>query len=444
MHYLTYRLEAYFSLINPDKLSNKKEWLLNFDQIYNKYGGTEKGELLLAKKLSKKYGDQHGVQLMVAQSKNKHEQQKITNQKKVLSKGISDHVVLDEEWFQLKPSQINSQVTDFTSDKFDPHTTLFNKSLLEIEHEYEYVKNAPRLDNISQAVQLLADFDPLKQHILKINPSSRKQHVQDSNNNDNTKATSSSKIKRVPGFTPLAEQYQYGPLSILYESHIRRKRVRVLIRYVDCIRGTLTGHVLAFDKHLNMILVDVDEVYNRRVTKFLERTQNENDNNDNTYDNRKQQNDEKYDDAVNYEYKNNMSQPEIETFRRKTAVDFIAHNNNTNNTRNDDESSTIFYTRQRHFTQLLVRGDNVVMVWKADSERVVSKHPVKTDTTNVTSNNKNNSEKMVLGTPGYLNQLLQQRSTSPNIRSKNNHSRRKKQHHQQQQHHRRPNYREFF
>jgi len=58
-----------------------------------------------------------------------------------------------------------------------------------------------------------------------------------------------------------AQHENSGPLSVLHSMHVQRQRVRVMVRYVDCIRGALTGYVLAFDKQMNMILRDVDEVY---------------------------------------------------------------------------------------------------------------------------------------------------------------------------------------
>ena len=80
-------------------------------------------------------------------------------------------------------------------------------------------------------------------------------------------STSDMRVK-VPVLTALISTFENsGPLSLLHSIHVKRQRIRVMIRYVDCIRGTLTGYLLAFDKHMNMILRDVDEVYSGRVTK---------------------------------------------------------------------------------------------------------------------------------------------------------------------------------
>ena len=51
------RLEDYYSLVAPEQLIPQEEWISHkFEAIWNKYGGSDEGEALLAKKLSKKYG----------------------------------------------------------------------------------------------------------------------------------------------------------------------------------------------------------------------------------------------------------------------------------------------------------------------------------------------------------------------------------------------------
>ena len=98
---------------------------------------------------------------------------------------------------------------------------------------------------------------------------------------------------------------------MLYNALVRRKRVRVFTRYVNGIRGTLTGHLIAFDKHMNLLMRDIVEVYSLRLTER------------------------------NY----STSNLEQEVARRQQPV------------------------RQRHMRHMMVRGDNVVLVYLAESER---------------------------------------------------------------------------
>jgi small nuclear ribonucleoprotein (snRNP)-like protein len=52
-----------------------------------------------------------------------------------------------------------------------------------------------------------------------------------------------------------------GPLALLKKLFAERHRVRIVLRRTHGIRGHCDGLLLAFDKHCNMVLLDVDETY---------------------------------------------------------------------------------------------------------------------------------------------------------------------------------------
>ena len=52
-----------------------------------------------------------------------------------------------------------------------------------------------------------------------------------------------------------------GPLSVLEKAMRSRARVVVVTRYKNGVRGVLSGVVVVFDKHFNVVLRDVDEQY---------------------------------------------------------------------------------------------------------------------------------------------------------------------------------------
>ena len=54
-----------------------------------------------------------------------------------------------------------------------------------------------------------------------------------------------------------------GPLSALKDCIEKEKKVKVYTRKLNGIRGYLTGVLVAFDKHWNLALMDVDETYSR-------------------------------------------------------------------------------------------------------------------------------------------------------------------------------------
>lgn len=55
-----------------------------------------------------------------------------------------------------------------------------------------------------------------------------------------------------------------GPMSLLQRCMNERIRIKVLTRNMAGIRGYCVGYLLAFDKHFNMALEDVTEVWTRK------------------------------------------------------------------------------------------------------------------------------------------------------------------------------------
>ncbi|XP_050738188.1 U7 snRNA-associated Sm-like protein LSm11 [Eriocheir sinensis] len=57
-----------------------------------------------------------------------------------------------------------------------------------------------------------------------------------------------------------------GPLALLRQCRDNNTRVKVYTRNHSEVRGVLTGFVVAFDKHWNLALRDVDEVFQKKIS----------------------------------------------------------------------------------------------------------------------------------------------------------------------------------
>jgi small nuclear ribonucleoprotein (snRNP)-like protein len=370
------RLEDYYSLIAPDNIANEAEWKRKFDLIYEKYGESVKGEKALASKLCKKYGSAVRLRLGVDDSnRNKREE--------VRQESIPKR---EESWYDPKPGQHNSGVIDFGSEQCDPFAVLSADSS-KIYGANSFIKDSSFLDNISCFAPCLPACDPMKRNS---NIHRKRKRIENMASKSNDKST-----KKLSLLSSIAQTFQNdGPLSLLYTIHIKRQRVRVMIRYNDCIRSTLTGYLLAFDKHMNMILRDVDEVYTPRVTKLY--------------------------------HGMGLSKGELEFQRRTCIVDGRigfggSQYNKKNNVKeslsavsslSDSESrSRRMKVKQRHCQQILVRGDNVVMVWSPSSERSAwpktSISPRKSIYNKDITSKEQTEEDSMVGTPGSLLLTLQ-------------------------------------
>lgn len=321
------RLEDYYSLIAPDVIANEVEWKKKFDLIYAKYGGSEKGERALMTKLCKKYGNAVRLMLTVDSSVTVSTQEQHSSR--------AQH---DEDWYKVRPEQRNSGIVNFTSDKFDAIAAL-NKSFLEVAQVNGFIQQAKCLDNIYKFVPYLPSCDPL----YKPPPKRKTNATMQPSKGDQVIPSVNTMKKKIPFFTSLASCHQSGPLSFLYSAHVHRERIRILIRYVDCIRGTLTGFIIAFDKHMNLLLRDVDEVFTTRITTLL--------------------------DGESEQRCHGLRNIDLELERRKCQMDSIGKSQNIIQ-KSNPLSGKHAKTSRRHFHQLLVRGDNIVSIWKVESEQM--------------------------------------------------------------------------
>jgi len=388
------RLEAYYQLINPDSIANSTKWRETFAQIYEKYGGSYEGEQKLANKLAKKYGTT--VRLLLAKgnddmnnnNNNDNSRRMVQQAASASSKSINNNNALpqrDESWFQLSPSshqQNNSGVLDMTNPNFDPLAALRESKALVIQSN-PWISKCPILNYTDKFRSLLPTNDPLyRPEITSSNTTKKRKGTtnnnDNSNNNDDNDDSDRPRSKKLGVFAALAEQCKTGPFLVLHTLlSERHHRIRVVIRYVNGVRGTLTGYLIAYDKHFNMILRDVDEVYCPRNTDVDVAEENEKSvESDATSDVKNDKQEENQ--STGTEAKKAAtttaiaiatattippSNTEIEMKRRTEAL------MQTRQKRPNSGDKPEWKVRQRHMKKLMVRGDNVVLVYKAESER---------------------------------------------------------------------------
>lgn len=203
-----------------------------------KYGGSYAAERKLSIKLTKKYGSR--VKLLLAEGREKQKE------------GSTVHR-FDESWFEApQQKDLSSEaVLDFCSAKFDPLALLYASDAKVNEWNSCYAPSAQCLDNTHQFAQFLPIEDPLHSPAFR---TAKEPTLQ--------KYVLPRHIKSWHPFVQIADSLQSGPISMLRT--LRQQRVCVTTRYVNAIRGSLTGTLIAFDKHLNLLLVDVEETYTAR------------------------------------------------------------------------------------------------------------------------------------------------------------------------------------
>ncbi|XP_065065582.1 uncharacterized protein LOC135691609 [Rhopilema esculentum] len=69
------------------------------------------------------------------------------------------------------------------------------------------------------------------------------------------------------------EACQQGPLNVLYKSMHQRLRLKVWTRRYKGLRGVCIGYLIAFDKHMNLAMIDVDEIYTIEIRMLSDEEQ---------------------------------------------------------------------------------------------------------------------------------------------------------------------------
>lgn len=154
----------------------------------------------------------------------------------------------------MKAAKDNPQL-DVCSAHFNPAVALHDSAAL----KYLPLKVKP-LDSIQQCRFLLPPSDPNYKALKKrrVNVDSRPAPAEEKGGSE---VKQSCKVKRVSLFSEIADKYKEGPLSLLWLCYKNHWKIEVVIRSARSIRGSCTGFIMGFDKHFNMLLLDVEEKF---------------------------------------------------------------------------------------------------------------------------------------------------------------------------------------
>ncbi|GMH90183.1 hypothetical protein TrST_g12934 [Triparma strigata] len=284
------RLTDYYKLVAPHLIEDSAAWQKRFDEIYEKFGGSIANETKLQAKLEKKYG--RDVKLTVTESAFLQPPKSKRQKTSALNPRPKPKLSPQEEELLLQPS---TKVLDFTRNDFDAYTALHSE-----EGTLNLVLSSTQvMDNIDRCRRILPSTDPFFVDRPVHKPSTTSSVVPASN----PTSILPKKMKEDPPLVALAQSLSSTPLALLSQAAANRTKVSVMVRYINCIRGTVVGFVDGFDKHFNIILANAVEFYYPRSVDS-----------------------------------NTLTQEEMERRRRSSRY------------------------KSRKFRQLIIRGDNVVSV----------------------------------------------------------------------------------
>ncbi|ETK85953.1 hypothetical protein F441_09525 [Phytophthora nicotianae CJ01A1] len=224
------RLRAFYAKHNPGNDQNIAE-------IVRKFAGRERQ---LCAKLFKKYGE--APDFTSADD---------TVKERDVTRIPYPNATYERDFKAYKLPKVTDSPLDFRSAQFDALKALQTpKDQLKLP-----VATAHPLDNIQKCRHLLPELDVNRQTLV-VRPKKPSPSAADAK---------AAVVKKAPApatpslFEQLADTYLEGPFRVLRRCFLERMRVFVVIRRVNSVRGTCSGFLKAFDKHMNLVLLDVTQ-----------------------------------------------------------------------------------------------------------------------------------------------------------------------------------------
>ncbi|TYZ67028.1 hypothetical protein PybrP1_011698 [[Pythium] brassicae (nom. inval.)] len=231
------RLRAFYARHNPGNDQNIAE-------IVRRFAGRE---LELSAKLKKKYGEDPEL-LAVPDADTGNAAASSDARPAARAAAVAAY---ERGFAPFRAPVPTTSSLDFRSESFDPLRALLSANAL------PGLERTQPLDHLLKCRHLLPESDPHYQKLVV--------HVKKSAAGDagaSSKAAAAKRNDAVPTlFERLADTYMDGPFTVLRRCFLERRRVVVVVRRVNSIRGTCAGYLKAFDKHMNLVLLDVDERY---------------------------------------------------------------------------------------------------------------------------------------------------------------------------------------
>jgi small nuclear ribonucleoprotein (snRNP)-like protein len=338
-------------------------WPERFEQIYAKYGGTAEGEIRLAARLAKKYGA--SVRLQTAGGAGDGVRA-VSAAAPATTRSPGGNIGRERltgpggaPFSDRPPGRPPNDALDFASESFDPRAALLEATVEQVRRANRGELPAGARDRVERCACLLPPADPLFRPPPARPASSSAAAARRSGGSGPARrpATRRASDAAASYFRALAAPLEAGPFSVLHRAVARRQRVRVVVRYVDGIRGTLTGFLVAFDRHFNLLLRDAEEVYSPRLAPCCRGAGGH------------RRRPSGLPDAPEAAP---MSNADAELLRRRMAS--VAGASTSAASPGESASGAgaprfpAWSVRRRHLKQVLVRGDNVVLVYTAGDE----------------------------------------------------------------------------